>query len=147
VLLQRALTRAERDRRFWRRTAAVVAAALVLVVAASLLRVEVHDSRVVFAWGEVPERSVPASAPQPDLARIETRLDEHDALFRLIGDEFEADDRAQERAMLAVFARLRRLQEQNDTRWRTVQHLFRTVAVDVTDASERESTRMRGEGE
>ena len=137
ALLGRCIEPAHRSRRRWRWAAMVATAATILAALTNLLslRLEVHSTYFIVAWGAVvqEERDAASSRKVDELRgrviRHEEQFDELDQLLRLVVDEINSDNEVLEPRLLALCVRLDQqlaaLEQRNDARWKTTKHLIR----------------------
>ena len=128
---------AQRGQRRWRRLAglATAAALLVCVGAASRLRVEIHPSRVVLAWGNASgsadQKSGGAADPETiaapgvqsvtdSIAAQQRRLVEINRLLNLMVTEMNRNSARIEATGVVFARRLDAVERQNNERWRAV---------------------------
>jgi hypothetical protein len=128
---------AQRGQRRWRRLAwlATAAALLVCVGAISRLRVEIHPSRVVFAWGDgsggADQNSIVAADPETmaeprvqtvedSIAAHQRRLAEINRLLDLMVTEMNRNSARIEATGVVFARRIDAVERQNNERWRAV---------------------------
>lgn len=101
--------RRERAARRWRRAAVFAVAAGLLLAVGSLMRVTIRaeSGQLVLGWGEPKE--TPKAAEQPDLTRIEERLQVLDELVQLVAADVEDRDLRQQRQVARLRAQLQQL--------------------------------------
>jgi len=134
AIVSRTTRRVERSRRRWRRISALaVAAALLLVLCNSLaLHVEIHDSHIVLGWGETAQSAPPVESEKVSQVLEhfndhKTRLDDLDELILVLIQKETADEQQHTRETLSLAKRLYSMQEQNDTRWKTLTAALRRM--------------------
>ncbi len=134
AIVNRTTRRLERSRQRWRRiSAAALAAALLLVLFNSLsLTVEIHDSHIVLGWGERKPSALPVETSNVSqvLAQFndhKTRLDDLDELILVLIQRETADEQQHTRETISLAKRLYSMQEQNNTRWKTLTSTMRRM--------------------
>ena len=128
--------RAERSRRRWRRLAwlATAAALWVCVWSASRLRVEIHASHAVLAWGDAagssdlapitdihePTAVSDAQSIADSIAAHQRRLVEINRLLNLMVSELNRNSARIETTVAVFGQRIDAVERQNNERWRAV---------------------------
>ena len=138
TILRTAAVRSEQRRRRWKRTAIVSGAvvAVLLISVLSQLQIQVHSTRIVIGWAELPVEppaAISFADPWQSLRQHTQRLDSLDALANVTVREFLQSDRQR----VTEIARIKRqledlrqhtteqlnhLQVQSDLRWQLIQH-------------------------
>lgn len=151
-IVNRTTQRLEQSRRRWRRISAMaLAAAVLLVLFNSLsLHIEVHRSHLVLDWGESTHAAPPLEAWQDSqfLAQFsdhQTRLDDLDELILVLIQKGTTDEQQHTRETLSLARRLYSMQEQNDTRWRTLTSALRKLREGPTKSTAVQYTSFVGE--
>ena len=151
-VVNRTRQRLEQSRRRWRRISAMaLAAAVLLVLFNSLsLQFEVRDSHIVLGWGEFTQPTPPRAASNDShvLAQFndhKTRLDDLDELILVLIQKETADEQQHTRESLLLAKRLYSMQEQNDTRWRTLTSALRKIRGWTTPSTDAQFTSFGGE--
>lgn len=153
-LAQKLTQHTERSRWRWRFAAGVAAsAALLLLIAGSLsLRLEVHNTHVVVSWGADRTRAEPgthyehvSTALNTQLAAHASRLDELDELIDFLFQAEAANARERDLDRIALTRRLSSMQEQSDTRWRTVARYLRRMSTSPDLDRNIQNTAFEGE--
>ena len=138
TILRKAAVRSEQHRRRWKRTAIMsgTVVALLVISVISQLQIQVHSTRIVIGWAELPvEQPVTISFADPwqRLGQHNQRLDSLDELANVTAREFLQSDRQRVTELVRIrrqledfrqhtTEQLNHLQVQSDLRWRLIQY-------------------------
>lgn len=139
AIVRKTAMRSEQCRRRWKRIAIVSGAvvALLLISVISQLHIQVHSTRIVVGWAELPVEQQSAAIsfadPWQSLGQHTQRLDFLDELANVTARELLQSDRQHvaelrriqrqlENFRLHTTEQLNHLQVQSDLRWRLIQY-------------------------